>query len=265
MTNSLLFESDDFTCELKDRVAVLRLKQGAFGLLTNLDTRADYFSVASRIEESRDILGLVMLNTSEYPGDTEYRDFIGQITAIDEASVKGRRLLLSIKENSLALVTLQAAAFKKPLVAGFQGTITAAFLGLSLGFDFRLAAPDTVFDFPMASLGFPLGGAICFYLPLYVGQQRATELLLSGEPVEARQAVADGFVNEVVSDGELEDRCRAIVERTATLPSHAVAATRALLHPDPADLRRHLDRAFDTTHGALAQMNREYARRTGAS
>ena len=261
MTNSLIFDSDDFTCERRDRVAVLRLKPGALSMLTNLDSRADYYAVATLIEDSDDLLGLVVLNTSDYPGDTEYRAFIAGITAVDEDSLKGRRLRLSIKENSLAMASLQAASFRKPLVAGFQGTITAAFLGLSLGFDFRLATPDTVFEFPMASLGFPLGGAICLYLPRYVGQQRAAEILLSGAPIAAGRAAADGFVNEVVPENRLEERCCAMVARVAALPAHAIAATRALLHPDPADLRRHLDRAFDTTHAALAQINREHARR----
>ena len=190
MAHSLDFDSDVFSCEQKGQAAVLHLKRGAFDLLTDLDARAADFAVMTQIEEAEDVAGLVILNTDQFPGEEEYRAFLQKVSAIDERSVEGRRLMLSLKENSLAAFALQAATFRKPIVAGLQGTITGAFLGVSLAYDFRVAAEDTVFEFPAASIGFPLGGALCHYLPQFVGRQRATEILLTGSSDRGRPGAA---------------------------------------------------------------------------
>lgn len=246
-----------FKCEKTGRAAVIELQEGAFQLFLDLDARKDYLSLLSQIEEASDISGLVILNRKPFPGDEEYRRFIEKIVAVKKGTPDRREFLLTLKENSLDLFTLHAYSFKKLLVAGFDGTITAAFLGYCLAFDFRIATHDTSFEFPSGSLGFPLGGAIGFYLPRYIGQQRATEILLRFQPVSGLKALELGLVNELVTSQDLKQRCVALVEEIGELPVHTIAAMRASLHPNPAELKSYLDRTFDRTLEALAAINRE--------
>ncbi len=257
MASPIDLEHSVFSCQQKGSAAVLRLKQSGFSLLTDVDVRADYFDMLSRVEDSPDVTGVVMLNTTEYRGVEAYRDYIEAVQDVDTNSVSGRRTMLSLNENSLSLLSLHAASYRKPVVAGYQGPISAHYLGLSLAFDFRIATEDTVFEFPISSLGSPIGGAVCLYLPKFVGQQRATEIILQGHSVDAATAKQDGFVNEVVKADELEDRCVSIVESMASLPPHAVAATRALLHPEASDLRAYLDRVYKTMQTALVELNQD--------
>ena len=245
-----------FKCEKRGPAAVIELQEGAFQLLSNLNARNDYLSLLAQAEEATDISGLIVLNTRAFPGHEAYREFIEKIVDASRGTPDGRRFLLSLKENSLDLITRHACSFRKLLVAGFGGTISAAFLGYCLAFDFRIATFDTIFDFPSRSLGFPLGGAIGLYLPRYVGQQRATEILLRSQPLPGSKALEFGLVNELVASQELEERCIKLVEDVSELPVHAIAAMRASLHPGPAELKNHLDRVFDQTVEALGAINR---------
>ena len=69
-------------------------------------------------------------------------------------------------------------------------------------------------------------------LPSIAGLQRATELLLLGEPFDAERAREAGFVNEVVAPDQLSQRVASRAEELAALPPAAVRQTKALIRHD---------------------------------
>ena len=62
-----------------------------------------------------------------------------------------------------------------------------------------------------------------------MGHQKAAELLLLGEPFNARQALEAGFVNAILPDEELHERALQVADALASKPPTALRQTKALL------------------------------------
>jgi enoyl-CoA hydratase len=90
----------------------------------------------------------------------------------------------------------------KPVIAAVAGHAVAGGLELALWCDLRVAEEDATFGVYCRRWGVPLidGGTV--RLPRIVGQGRAMEMILTGRPVGAEEALAWGLVNRVVPRGE---------------------------------------------------------------
>ena len=125
------------------------------------------------------------------------------------------------------------AQVKKPVVAAVNGL--AVGIGATLLFHCDLVfAQDTArFSFPFVALGLVPEGASSLLLPRLVGHQRASEILLLGDPLSANDAQAIGLVNRVIADQPVLNFALAQAIRLTQLPAGAVQRTKALLrHPD---------------------------------
>jgi enoyl-CoA hydratase len=89
----------------------------------------------------------------------------------------------------------------KPVIAAIEGHAVAGGLELALWADLRVAARDAVLGVFCRRWGVPLidGGTV--RLPRLIGQSRALDLILTGRPVRADEALAMGLVNRVAEPG----------------------------------------------------------------
>lgn len=99
----------------------------------------------------------------------------------------------------------------KPSVAAINGFALGAGLELAMACTLRIASPNAKLGLPEVKLGLLPGYGGTQRLPRLVGQGKTLELLLTGEPVEAREAWRIGLVNEVVEAAELLARSRAML------------------------------------------------------
>ncbi|MBC7977387.1 MAG: crotonase/enoyl-CoA hydratase family protein, partial [Myxococcales bacterium] len=92
----------------------------------------------------------------------------------------------------------------KPVIAAIAGHAVAGGLELALWCDLRVAETDAVLGVFCRRFGVPLidGGTI--RLPRLIGLSRALDLILTGRPVKADEALAMGLVNRVVPLAELD-------------------------------------------------------------
>ncbi len=95
------------------------------------------------------------------------------------------------------------ADFPKPVIGAINGPCVGLALALALCFDVRFAAPEARFVTGFARRGFVAEFGTSWRLPRLVGQGRAMDLLLTGRPCEADEALAIGLVNWVVPSHEL--------------------------------------------------------------
>lgn len=103
----------------------------------------------------------------------------------------------------------------KPVIAALDGDAVGGGLALALAADIRIASELAEFGLPNASHGLMPGGGAIQRLTRLVGRGRALELVLTGEPIDAAEALRIGLVGEVVPRAELEGRAQAIAERLA--------------------------------------------------
>jgi hypothetical protein len=114
----------------------------------------------------------------------------------------------------------------KPVIAALHGRVSGGGLELALGCDIRIAAHDTVFALPEVTRGIVPGSGGLYWLPRIVGLGRALEIILTGEPVNAQEALRIGLVNRVVPRDELHACAHAMASRIAANAPLAVQAAR---------------------------------------
>ncbi len=95
--------------------------------------------------------------------------------------------------------------------------------------DLVVAARSARFVMPFTSLGLVPEAASSLLFPRLVGHQRASALLLLGEPMDALTAFDWGFVNKVVEPADLMGTARGYAEKLAALPPEAVRRTKHLI------------------------------------
>jgi enoyl-CoA hydratase/carnithine racemase len=115
-----------------------------------------------------------------------------------------------------------------PTVARLHGHVLGGALELTLACDLRIAADSCRLGMPEITVGIPsvIQAAL---LPGLIGWGRTAELLLGGQPVEARDAERWGLVNRAVEESRLDAEVEAWVERLRALPADAVRLQKALL------------------------------------
>ena len=118
-------------------------------------------------------------------------------------------------------------AFSKPVIAAIEGYAVAGGLELALMCDLRVAARSATFGVFCRRWGVPLidGGTV--RLPRLVGMGRALDMILTGRPVAADEALAMGLANRVVADGEALVAAQTLARQIAAFPQACMLADRA--------------------------------------
>jgi enoyl-CoA hydratase/carnithine racemase len=95
-----------------------------------------------------------------------------------------------------------AQKLKKPVIAAINGWAMGGGLELALSCDIRVASENARMGLPEVSLGIVPGTGGTQRLPRLVGKGKALEMLLTGEPIDAKEAYRICLVNKVVPEGE---------------------------------------------------------------
>ncbi|HZU55962.1 MAG TPA: enoyl-CoA hydratase/isomerase family protein [Actinocrinis sp.] len=150
----------------------------------------------------------------------------------------------------------------KPLIAAIDGYALAGGLELALFCDIRLATGRSQFGTPEIKWNL-LHGYGALRLPAIVGMTNAMMLLLTGELIDADEALRIGLINRIVEPEDLMSQARAIAQSIADKASDAVQMTKELaLRSVDAPLEQNL-RLY---HEYMARLegSDEQLRRTGA-
>jgi enoyl-CoA hydratase/carnithine racemase len=166
----------------------------------------------------------------------DVKDIIGELLRRDAEQLQ------AFTRMTCDLVRAMRAA-PQPIVASLNGTVAGAGAILAIASDLRIAAEAARIAFLFVKVG--LAGAdmgACHLLPRIVGLGRATELLMTGDFIDAQEALRIGLYNRVVPAERLEAETAALVDRLARGPARGLAATkRALLRELNVDLETALD------------------------
>lgn len=114
----------------------------------------------------------------------------------------------------------------KPVIAAISGYAVAGGLELALWCDLRVMEETATLGVFCRRFGVPLidGGTI--RLPRYIGMSRALDLILTGRPVGAQEALDFGLVNRVVPDGGARRAAEALAAQIAGFPQMCMRSDR---------------------------------------
>jgi enoyl-CoA hydratase/carnithine racemase len=154
-------------------------------------------------------------------GDVE--DIIGALFGRDAAGLREFTrmtcdLVLAIRRCS------------RPVVAALNGTVAGAGAVIATACDFRIAAESARIAFLFVKVG--LSGAdmgVSWLLPRIVGLGHATELLMTGDFIDAKRAAEIGLYHRVVAQDQVLTEATALAARLARGPAAALAVTKQAL------------------------------------
>jgi 2-(1,2-epoxy-1,2-dihydrophenyl)acetyl-CoA isomerase len=145
--------------------------------------------------------------------------------------------------RDLNALVLAMRHVEKPIIAAVNGAAVGGGCCLALAADLRLATPAARFGMVFVRLGLSsadMGGT--FLLPRLIGLAQASELLLTGEIIDAERAERLGLLNRLVAAEELMPAATALARRLAAGPPIGLALTkRALNRSLGMDIAEHLD------------------------
>jgi enoyl-CoA hydratase/carnithine racemase len=149
----------------------------------------------------------------------------------------------------------------KPLIAAIDGYAVAGGLELALFCDIRLATPRSQFGAPEVKWNL-LHGFGALRLPAVVGLGNAMRLLLSGEFVDAQEALRIGLVNQLAEPDELMPEARRLAATIGSRAPDAIAMTKELALRG---LGTPLEQGMRLYHSYMAALegSEEQLRRTG--
>jgi enoyl-CoA hydratase len=135
-------------------------------------------------------------------------------------------------------------------------------LELAIWCDLRVVEVDAVFGVYCRRWGVPLVDGGTVRLPRLIGAGRALDLILTGRPVGAEEALAIGLANRVVPDGRSRAEAEALAAEIARFPSLCMRTDRASAYAGwDGDLRRALEAEGIAGAAPLAEGARDGAAR----
>jgi enoyl-CoA hydratase/carnithine racemase len=132
-------------------------------------------------------------------------------------------------ETHMNRATEALAALEVPVIAGLRGACMGGGVQVAVAADFRLAADDLQFAIPAAALGVMYPLPPIETLVRQAGPAAVKKLLIEGKPVDARTALALGFVEEVTPVAEFDTRLAELVETVRAQPPEIVRAYKRIV------------------------------------
>lgn len=106
----------------------------------------------------------------------------------------------------------------KPVIAAIEGYAVAGGMELALWCDLRVMASGATLGIFCRRFGVPLVDLGTIRLPRMIGHSRAMDLILTGRPVHAKEALEIGLVNRLAENGQAYDKAKELAKTLAAFP-----------------------------------------------
>jgi len=173
--------------EKKEQVVRLTLNRPRTGNIINLEMANELVDACRAVGQDDEVRVVIVTGAGEV--------FCSGFDIAELRSVSADNLK---QMNSASLSSNAVAGLNCPVIAAINGDALGAGLELALGCDIRICAENARFGFPETSQGIIPGGGGTQRLPRIVGRGKATEMVITAEPIDAAEAYRVGLVSRVV-------------------------------------------------------------------
>ena len=119
---------------------------------------------------------------------------------------------------------------QKPVIALLHGYCLGSGFEMALACDFRLAADDLKIGDHRASIAQCAMSGVSWFLPRMVGISRATEIILTGRHLDAKEALEIGLINKVYPSSKFKEKSLDFIEKIAKLPTQCLGYNKSMLN-----------------------------------
>lgn len=213
--------SDVLRVERRGRTAVLTIDRPEAGNAISADVTAALDAALDALAGDDDVVAIVITGAGDRffssGGDIKQYRKLETREQLDAAFARPRRLLDRLE------------SLPHPVIAAVNGIALGGGAELMLACDLRLAAPTASIGFPYVRLGLIPGWHGAERLARICGHANAMHLLVTGDPVDAREALRLGLVNQICEDGPVLDAALALSDRFSSAAPLSIAATKRVL------------------------------------
>lgn len=214
-----------FLYEQRDGIATITLNRPERLNAITFDVYHELTDFFAQLRDEKDVRVVVITGAGRaFCSGGDVRDIIGALQGRDaEGLLEFTRLTCALIHNMRAL--------PKPIIASLNGTVAGAGACIALASDIRVAAEEAKIAFIFVKVG--LAGTdmgATYLLPRVIGLAKASELLMTGDFVEAREAERIGLYNRVVPRGQLESATREFAVKLAHGPALGLQKTKEMLN-----------------------------------
>ena len=124
----------------------------------------------------------------------------------------------------------QIESLPQPVIAAVSGYALGGGCELALACDFRIASEGARFGLPEIKIGAFPGGGGTQRLPRLIGAAKAKEMIFTGDPISADQALSLGLVVKVVPKDKLTEEAKGLAAKLAILPRLAMEASKRVIN-----------------------------------
>ncbi len=206
------------TYEVSDRIATITLDRQRALNSFDREQYAAFAEACAQFKDDDDAWVAIITGAGDraFSAGADLRDMIPAM--MDEPS----------KERfELAPTIMRGMYISKPLIAAINGYAFGGGLEVALACDLRIASTNAQMGQPEVGLGLLPGWGGTQRLPRLLGESRAMEIILTGDPLSAERALEIGLVHKVVEPDELIGAARALAERICRNGPLAVRACKS--------------------------------------
>lgn len=210
---------DYLQLETKGHTAVLTIQSPPANALSTYIMK-DLSTALDRIEQDRSIKVVVLKGEGKFfSAGADIKEF----TSLQEASDYSK---LSKQGQD---VFNRIETFHIPVIASIHGAALGGGLELAMSCHLRIVTDSAKLGLPELSLGIIPGFAGTQRLPRYVGQSKAYEMMLTGDPITGLEAVSLGLANRAVEEDQLEEVVMTLAEKMGSKSAPSIHAIMKLV------------------------------------
>jgi len=239
---------ENLLVQKRDRVGIVTINRTEKMNALNAGTRREILCALEELKNDATVRVVVITGSGDkaFIAGADISEFAGK-TALEQREIMRQTRAFDSVED-----------FPKPVIAMINGYALGGGCELALACDIRIASTKARFGQPEIKLGIIPGGGGTQRLPRLVGEGKAMELILTGEMIDAEEALKIGLVNHVVAPEQLEAKTMEIADKLAGMSPIALAmAKQAVKNAARLDLRSGLEAELDLFALCFASEDKE--------
>ena len=173
----------------------------------SIDTIEELSSVFEAVAKNKEIAGVILTGAGEkaFVAGADIKEFTNlNVEQAKELAQRGQEVFSKIEKS------------EKPIIAAVNGFALGGGCEMAMACHFRIASNTARFGQPEINLGLIPGYGGTQRLSRHVGKGRAMELIMTGDIIDAEEAMKIGLVNHVVEPDKLLNFTTAILEKILT-------------------------------------------------
>jgi enoyl-CoA hydratase len=209
---------------LQDGIATLVINRPQVHNAVSLATMAEIERVLDLLEADDDIAAVILTGAGErsFVSGGDLKDF-EKITTHEAAAAMSRRM---------QLITGRLRALPALVIGAINGDCLGGGCEVALACDLRIVSDTAHFGFKQVNLGITPAWGGRRRLVRLIGRARALALLLTGELIDAAEALGTGLADRMVPSNQVMETATALAREVARNPRMAVGAIKRLVNED---------------------------------